>query len=109
MSYNSRLVYRTDSKNICNQCGKRLHKCNCRSLHPDNQEDNTLEIHFETKGRKGSGVTIISGLDLDEKTLKNMASNLKKYCGVGGSTKSRNRIELQGDQRTLLQRFFKQP
>ena len=109
MSYNSRLVYRTDSQNICNQCGKRLHKCNCKSLHPDNQEDNTLEIHFETKGRKGSGVTIISGLDLDEQTLKNMTSNLKKYCGVGGSTKSRNRIELQGDQRALLQRFFKRP
>ena len=107
MIHNSRLVYRTDNKNLCDQCGKRLHKCRCKNLRPDTKKDNTLEIHFETKGRKGSGVTIISGLDLSEQSLKVMTSNLKKYCGVGGTTKAHAQIELQGDQRAQLERFFK--
>ena len=107
MIHNSRLVYRTDNKNLCDQCGKRLHKCKCKNLRPDTKKDTELEIRFETKGRKGSGVTIISGLDLNEQSLKVMTSNLKKYCGVGGTTKAHAQIELQGDQRVQLERFFK--
>jgi len=65
-----------------------------------------LQIYFEKKGRKGSGVTVISGLSLNKKEVKNLATNLKKHCGVGGSVKDNNNIELQGDQKTMIDAYL---
>jgi len=63
--------------------------------------DGIVRIKRETKGRKGKGVTTISGLELDEKELKVLAKTLKKLCGVGGSVKDFI-IEIQGDHRDKL-------
>ena len=65
-----------------------------------------MNIYFEKKGRKGSGVTVISGLLLNKKELRNVAANLKKHCGVGGSVKNNNNIELQGDQRIKAENYI---
>ena len=60
--------------------------------------DGIVRIQRETKGRKGKGVTIISGLALLPDELKALAKKLKQHLGVGGSVKGFN-IEIQGDQR----------
>lgn len=63
--------------------------------------DGIVRIQKETKGRKGKGVSVITGLDLDDAPLKLMAAELKKVCGCGGSVKDGN-IEIQGDARDKI-------
>ena len=60
-----------------------------------------MRISRETKGRKGSGVSIITGIALDDKDLKKLSKRLKKKCGTGGTVKS-GAIEIQGDHRDVL-------
>lgn len=40
--------------------------------------DGIVRIQRQTKGRKGKGVCIVSGLDLDDAPLKLLAAELKK-------------------------------
>ena len=63
--------------------------------------DGIIRIQKETKGRKGKGVSVVTGLDLDDAPLKLMAAELKKMCGCGGSVKDGN-IEIQGDARDKI-------
>jgi translation initiation factor 1 len=58
----------------------------------------TARIALDKKGRKGKSVTIISGLQHNPETLKEIARILKEYCATGGTVKE-GAIELQGDQR----------
>ncbi|MEZ8455641.1 stress response translation initiation inhibitor YciH [Vibrio cyclitrophicus] len=63
--------------------------------------DGIVRIQKETKGRKGKGVSVVTGLALDDAPLKLMAAELKKVCGCGGSVKDGN-IEIQGDARDKI-------
>ncbi|MDN3702131.1 stress response translation initiation inhibitor YciH [Vibrio artabrorum] len=63
--------------------------------------DGIVRIQKETKGRKGKGVSVVTGLDLDDAPLKLMAAELKKVCGCGGSVKD-GHIEIQGDARDKI-------
>ncbi|MDN3680702.1 stress response translation initiation inhibitor YciH [Vibrio tapetis subsp. quintayensis] len=63
--------------------------------------DGVVRVQRQTKGRKGKGVCIISGLDLDDAPLKLLAAELKKVCGCGGSVKD-GTIEIQGDARDKI-------
>ncbi len=63
--------------------------------------DGFAKVRRETKGRKGKGVIVISGLGLTAKELKKLASQLKKVCGSGGSVVDET-IEIQGDKRELI-------
>ena len=63
--------------------------------------DGIVRIKRETKGRKGKGVTTISGIDSEQHELKKIAANLKKRCGTGGAIKN-GIIEIQGDQREVI-------
>ncbi|MCW8345970.1 stress response translation initiation inhibitor YciH [Vibrio sp. ZSDZ65] len=63
--------------------------------------DGIVRIQKQTKGRKGKGVSVISGLDLDDAPLKLLAAELKKVCGCGGSVKD-GTIEIQGDARDKI-------
>ncbi|WP_435249528.1 stress response translation initiation inhibitor YciH [Vibrio sp. nBUS_14] len=65
------------------------------------KSDGIVRIQKETKGRKGKGVSVVTGLDLDDAPLKLMAAELKKVCGCGGSVKDGN-IEIQGDARDKI-------
>lgn len=56
----------------------------------------------QTKGRKGKGVTLISGVPLAQAELKKLAKRLKQKCGCGGSLKN-GIIEIQGDHRDTLE------
>jgi len=91
------LVYSTD--------GGKIEKDKPNKTAPEG--DGVVRIHRETKGRKGKGVTLIKGLQLNEKALKALAKEIKKRTGTGGSVKDFV-IEIQGDQRELIKTFLEQ-
>ncbi len=63
--------------------------------------DGCVRVSRESKGRRGKGVTLISGLPLDAKGLQKLAKQLKRRCGAGGTVKD-GIIEIQGEHRDLL-------
>ena len=63
--------------------------------------DGSVRVGRETKGRKGAGVTVISGMPLADDELKILAKELKSRCGSGGTVKD-GVIEIQGDHRNLV-------
>jgi len=101
-SSNHRLVYSDEIGSTCPKCGLMLKKCRCGS-NPDkqSQKDGIVRIQRETKGRKGKGVTLITGIPLAGDELKSLAKSLKQRCGTGGTIKN-GVIEIQGDHRDLL-------
>lgn len=69
--------------------------------------DGIVRIQRHTSGRKGKGVCIITGLDLDDRSLVSLASELKRRSGCGGSVKD-GIIEIQGDNRDQLKQMLEQ-
>ncbi len=67
--------------------------------------DGIVRIFRETKGRKGKGVCLVKGLDLDDSELKKLTAELKKVCGCGGTLKD-GIIEIQGDKREVIQKYL---
>ncbi|MGM0524758.1 MAG: stress response translation initiation inhibitor YciH [Pseudomonadota bacterium] len=67
--------------------------------------DGVVRLQRQTKGRKGKGVTIVSGIPEPQQELKAIAKKLKQFCGVGGSVKEYE-IELQGDQRDAAEQWL---
>ncbi|MGR6830809.1 stress response translation initiation inhibitor YciH [Aliivibrio wodanis] len=67
--------------------------------------DGIVRIQRETKGRKGKGVCVITGLDMGDAQLKLLAAQLKKVCGCGGAIKDGD-IEIQGDNREKIKEFL---
>ncbi|WGO82406.1 stress response translation initiation inhibitor YciH [Arsenophonus apicola] len=92
---NSRLVYSTESGRIVDVEKK---------LSPT-KGDGIIRIRRESSGRKGKGVCVITGLDLNKDELILLAAELKKKCGSGGSIKAGN-IEIQGDKRELIKQLL---
>ncbi|KAA3606286.1 MAG: stress response translation initiation inhibitor YciH [Calditrichaeota bacterium] len=89
---NSKLVYSTDTGRVS-------------ETENQNQQtkkgDGIVRVKREVKGRKGKPVTTIHGIEADNDTLKEIASKLKRKCGVGGSLKN-GVIEIQGDKRDTI-------
>ena len=100
MSRDRNLVWSSDGADRCPDCGAALADCRCRSAaHPVG--DGIVRVARETKGRKGAGVTVVTGVPLDEAGLKELAGDLKKACGSGGTLKD-GVIEIQGEHRDRL-------
>ena len=95
------MVYSTETGKHCPSCGKPVNGCVCHSNTPVFPGDSVVRIQRQTKGRKGSGVSLISGLAGTESEIKKKAKELKKICGSGGTVKQ-GIIEIQGDHRQLL-------
>ncbi len=100
------LVYSTGGGRLCPDCGQPIDTCRCSSKRTASPGDGIVRIGRETKGRKGKGVTLISGLPLNDIELKLLAKELKIQCGSGGTVKD-GTIEIQGDQREKLVRILK--
>lgn len=97
-----RLVYSTDGGRLCPQCQRPVADCVCGRDRPAASGDGIVRIRRESKGRGGKTVTVVTGLPLAGSELNALARALKQRCGVGGAVKDGN-IEIQGDQRELLQ------
>lgn len=91
---NRGLVYSTEFGEACSKCGKSQKNCTCRKSTPKVPNDGILRISRQTKGRKGAGVSIVTGVPLDDKGLKDLAKKLKQKCGTGGTFKA-GLIEIQ--------------
>ena len=105
---NSRLVYSTGQGRMCPECARPLTECRCRRSKAAQpaapavpKGDGVVRVGRETKGRKGKGVTIVTGVPLAGDALEALATKLKKRCGCGG-TLDGAKIEIQGDHRDLL-------
>ncbi len=100
------LVYSSEGGRLCPACGSAVADCRCGTAAGAVAGDGVVRVGRETKGRKGAGVTVVSGVPLDEAGLKTLAGELKKACGSGGTLRG-GVIEIQGEHRdrlvTLLQ------
>ncbi len=103
---NEGLVYSTEHGRLCPVCGKPQKKCSCRQKKPVTKSDGIVRIERSTKGRKGKGVTLITGIPLNHDELKNLSKELKQKVGSGGTVKN-GVIEIQGDHRNKLMEELK--
>jgi translation initiation factor 1 len=99
-SRGSGIVYSTESGRMCPGCGQPADACRCRKGSAP-AGDGVVRISRQTKGRKGKGVTLVTGLALDEAALNALSKRLKQKCGAGGAVKD-GVIEIQGDHRQTL-------
>ncbi|HDR1021375.1 TPA: stress response translation initiation inhibitor YciH [Pasteurella multocida] len=94
----SELVYSTETGRI---------KAEKPQVERPTKGDGIVRIQRQVSGRKGSGVSVVTGLDLADAELKLLAAELKKRCGCGGAVKN-GTIEIQGEKRDLLKQLLEQ-
>jgi len=63
--------------------------------------DGIVRVRRETGSRGGKTVTTIQGVPAAESALKELAGELKRLCGTGGTMKD-GVIEIQGDHRDKI-------
>jgi translation initiation factor 1 len=90
------LVYSTDSGRMCPDCRQPTAQCSCRTASARPATDGIVRVSRQTKGRAGKGVTLVSGVALDDAALVALGKQLKTACGSGGTVKD-GVIEVQGD------------
>jgi translation initiation factor 1 len=90
-----RIVWSSDQGDLRNEASKARKVI---SLPPHQQ---TVYLHRDSKGRRGSSVTLVKNLVLSQEDMKELAKRLKQVCGSGGTVKD-NVIEIQGEQREKI-------
>ncbi|MBI2503804.1 MAG: translation initiation factor Sui1 [Candidatus Latescibacteria bacterium] len=98
---NAQRVYSSDQGRLCPQCGRPLAQCQCGKKQSAPKGSGAVRVGRQTQGRKGKGVTVITGLPLGEEELLALARQLKQRCGTRGTVKD-GVIESQGDHRDAL-------
>lgn len=101
---NSKLVYSSEHGRVCRQCGRPMPVCKCKAKAAAAAvaaSGGVVRVGRETKGRKGKGVTVVTGVPLAGDALGELGSKLKRLCGSGGTVRD-GVIEIQGDHRDLL-------
>lgn len=104
---NSTTVYSSEHGRHCPHCGMARKKCVCRanprgdrSVH-NAEGDGVVRVGRTSKGRGGKTITQVTGVQLPDAELRDLAKALKRRCGTGGTLKA-GVIEIQGDQRDTL-------
>ncbi len=90
---------------MCPDCGQPIAACICTQTQVP-ASDGVVRVRLETKGRKGKGVTVISGVPLAAPELADLCKQLKQRCGSGGTVKD-GTIEIQGDHGATLIEMLK--
>lgn len=65
-----------------------------------------VRVRREVKGRRGKTVTAVQGIPLADQDIKTLASELKRFCGTGGSVKE-GVVIIQGDHREKIITWLK--
>ena len=108
---NSQLVYSTLThlNQKCPQCKLLASECICTQDVEVNVKEITAKLRMEKSGRGGKTVTVIDNLPKSDKFLKELATELKKKCGTGGThfiSETSGVIEIQGDKREVIRPFL---
>ena len=105
----SRTVYSTATGRTCPGCGWPETNCQCSSRKANDPVPSRIvaKLRMEKKGRGGKMVTVIDGLPRNDAFLKELAAELKRTCGTGG-TVTDGGIELHGDLRDRLREVLAQ-
>lgn len=64
---------------------------------PESKQTAPIHIALERKGRAGKTATIIFGFTIDDNSLKELAAEIKRSLGCGGSARG-GEILIQGDR-----------
>ena len=96
----SRLVFSTGVGRVCPGCGwpERDCKCSSRASTESVPDKIVAKLRIEKSGRAGKTVTVVYDLPRNAAFLKELAQELKRSCGTGG-TAGDGTVELQGDVR----------
>lgn len=102
---NASLVYSSGPGRVCPGCGRPAAECSCGTRQAGkpgaSKGDGIVRVGRETKGRKGKGVTVVTGLPLGKDELRELAKRLKARCGAGGTVRD-GVIEIQGEHRDAV-------
>ena len=101
-----RLVYSSERGRTCLRCGWPERDCRC-AANSDQVVPAKLVAHLrvEKAGRGGKTVTVVDSLPRNRAFLAELAAELKKRCGTGGTARE-NGVELQGDHRPALRELL---
>lgn len=87
---------------MCPNCRRPSEQCRCKQKAADvSPGDGVVRVGRQTKGRKGKGVTVVTGVPVAAAELEKLARELKKKCGSGGTVRD-GVIEIQGEHRDAL-------
>ena len=103
---NARVVYSSAAGKICRNCGLPERGCRCGEAAAEAVPDRPVaKLRMERAGRGGKTVTVVFGLPNNAAFLKDLAQQLKRACGTGG-TATEEGVELQGDLRERVREFL---
>ena len=96
-------VYSSEQGRLCPRCGSAVVECVCTGERRQRRHSTggPVRVSRQTKGRKGKGVTVVTGLPLSDAELSELGADLKRRCGSGGTVKT-GVIEIQGDHRDVV-------
>ena len=92
---------------LCERCKQDVKTCVCEPLVEAKDEPEVepskqrLRVRSE-KRKRGKMVTIVSGLKGPERLHQELLTQLKNYCGAGGTLNDDQQIEIQGEQSERL-------
>jgi translation initiation factor 1 len=98
---NARIIYSTGGGSRCPGCGWPLDNCQCSGRSGRDEPVPTrivAKLRVEKSGRGGKTVTVVYDLPRNQAFLRDVAGELKRACGTGGTVVD-NSVELQGDVR----------
>ena len=108
MSRDGATVYSSQYGRMCPHCGLSEKRCVCRAnprgaaATTAETGDGVVRLRREKKGRGGKVVTTATGIPLPAAELRDLAKQLRRRCGSGGTVKQ-GVVEIQGDHlETLL-------
>jgi translation initiation factor 1 len=104
---NARVVYSSAAGKVCRGCGQPERGCRCGRASAEPVPDRPVaKLRMEKAGRGGKTVTVIFGLPGNAAFLKDLAQQLKRTCGTGG-TATADGVELQGDLRDRVREVLR--
>jgi translation initiation factor 1 len=103
---NARVVYSSAAGRICRGCGQPERGCRCGERSAEAVPVRPVaKLRMERAGRGGKTVTVVFGLPNNAAFLKDLAQQLKRACGTGGTATDEG-VELQGDLRERVREFL---